>query len=458
MPPAGGFRNDPSAELTNGESLMHTFVKPLVTVLALALAGAAAGDYPISLRIEAPNSNDGLPLLSESGWPVTFKLNVELPVSETYPAFAVQPDFPVRGAWGFLIFEDPDGCLNPPAPSWQPAQTIECGVPDPLPLDWDFEAWVPPPSDEIYLEFWPDVDLAGVEDFAGNDDRQADLIDSAGGGGPEFNSWDNGSVQPCTPGTGDGDCDRLGPLTGGEISDGFGIGADDDLTGLVVIAEYGIGLAYAEPGFDLAVPRAARNLAGLVNSVSYDLSDLQKEKVKGRGKPTSTFKEYTRIWAHINMLPLVVRNIIQYDACVGNITYDDPPFDDNVVSCDGDELWRVDGGPIETAPVNYGRADAASIDLLESSVFELRAFVVAGQAPNSLEDENGDGVVNSADAELAGYTLLSNEDSIEFLQLSELLCWGGGGNAVLFDLDGNGEILVPIVCPAGPGDLGRPPR
>jgi hypothetical protein len=265
-------------------------------------------------------------------------------------------------------------------------------------------------------------------------------------------------VQPCTPGTNDTDCDRFGPATGGETTDGFGFAANDDLTGLVLIAQYGVGLTYSEPAFDQAVPLAARNLAGLVHSVSYDLSDLQEEKAKGQGKPTSTFKEYVRIWAHVNMLPLVVRHIIQYDACVGNITYDDPPFDTNVESCNGDDLWRVDGGPVETAPMNYGRADAASIDLLESTVFEIRAFMVAGQAPDVLMDGNDDGVVDSADAVLAGFSVLSNEDSIELLQLSQLICWGGGGSAVLFDLDGNGEVQIPIVCPAGPGDLKTPPR
>jgi hypothetical protein len=437
---------------------MNTFAKRLSIATAIACSGAAFADYPVSLHIDGPSSNGGLALLSESGWPVTIKLDIALPADQPYPAYAIQPNFPVRGDWGFLIFNDPDGCLNPPAPNWQAPQTVACGVPDSLPDDWDFEEWDPPPSDETYLEFWPDVDQAGAADLAGNEDRQAGLLDSAGSGGPEFDSWKDGAALPCTPGTGDRDCARFGPDTGGEISDGFGIGADDDLTGLVVIAEYGIGRTYAEPDFDLIQPVEARNLAGLVNSVSYDLSDLEKENSKGKGKPEVTVAEYSRIWAHINMLPFVVRHIIQYDACVGTITYAEPPYEEDVQSCDGNDLWRVDGGPIETAPMNYGRADTASIDLLESTVFELRAFVVAGQAPDVLADENGDGIVNSADAEMAGYTLLSNEGHIEFMQLSQLICWGGGGSAVLFDLDGNGEAQIPIVCPAGPGDLSRPPR
>ncbi|NND43993.1 MAG: hypothetical protein HKN58_01625 [Xanthomonadales bacterium] len=446
---------------------MKNILKPIGIAIALALPGVAVADYPVSLHIDAANSNGGLALLSDSGWPVTIKMSVALPEGETYPAFAVQPNFPVRGNWGFLIFDDPDGCLNPPAPSWQTDASPECGVPEELPPDWDWDAWTPPPSDEVYMEFWPDVDMAGVVESAGangggNADRQLDLVDSAGSGGPEFDKWtyDFGVVD-CTPLTDDPDCVQFGPGTGDEVIDGFGFGADDDITGLVVIAEYGPGLAFAEPDFDLTSPRMARNLAGLVNSVSYDLSDLQKTNSKEagqKGKPTETIQEMVRIWAHINMLSNVVRNIIQYDACVGDFVYTDYGSGPVMTGCDGDNLWRVDGGPIETPPINYGRADAAAIDLLESTVFELRAFLVAGHAPNELADENGDGKVDSADAEMAGYTLLSNEDSIEFLQLDQFLCWGGGGNAQYFDLDGNGEATVPIVCPTGPGDLGRPPR
>lgn len=418
--------------------LVHKLLTGLM--IGCLATSAVAQSMPVQLHIDAANSNGGLVLLSESGWPLTIKMVIDLPEDEEFPGYAVQPNFPTSRDVGFLIFNDPDGCLNPPVPGWQVAPTPECGWPD----------GPAPASDEDYLEFWPDVDIAGAEDDRGNADRRADLIDSAGGRGPEFQLWDR---DVCVPGTGDADCVRMGPETGGEVVDGYGFGADDDITGLVIIAEYGVGRVFDEPNFELSDPIGAVNLAGLVNSVSYDLSDLQKtsSKPKGqKGKPTETITEQSRVWAHINMPIDVIRHLIQYDACTGTQASDG--------YCDGSDLWRIDGGPIEEPPLIFTRGDAASIYLLEESTFTLKVFLVSGIAPNRLFDEDGDGDVDSADASAAGYTLLSNEDSISLLQVSQSICFGGGGGVIAWDLDSNGELIAPIVCPAGPGDLGRPPR
>lgn len=435
-----------------------SFTRNLIAALAfgcLATVAIAKGPPvplnipPVQLHIEAPNSNGGLPLLSESGWPLTIKMIVDFPDGEDFPAYAVQPNFPVRGRGGFIIFDDPDGCLNPPVPFWQVQFSPECGYPAVLPDDWVEEDWIIPPSDEVYMEFWPDVDMAGAEDTTGNADRQADLLDSAGSRGPEFQKW-NALPSLCSPGTNDVNCIRMGPQTGGETIDGFGFGADDDIPGLVIIAEYGVGRVFDEPDFELSDPIGAVNLAGLVNSVSYDLSDLQKENIKPegkKGKPTEIITEQVKIWAHINMDNIVVRHLFQYDACTGNVG-----------NCDGNEKWRIDGGPAVEPPFKFLTADAASIYLLESTTYTLKVFLVAGQAPDRLYDEDGDGDVDSADAVLAGYKLLSNQDSISLLQLSQQWCSGGGGGSYEWDLDNNGEAFLPYICPPSPGTVSRPPR
>ncbi|RLC56583.1 MAG: hypothetical protein DRI30_05635, partial [Chloroflexi bacterium] len=164
--------------------MKKTFTFKMLAALTLgcmanmAVAGVAP---PVQLHIDAANSNGGLALLSESGWPLTIKMVIDFPEGEVLPAYAIQPNFPVKGDSGFLIFEDPDGCLNPPVPHWffdptLPGCDLEIGDPDPV-------------SDEIYMEFWPDVDMAGAADDTGNADRQADLVDSAGSRGPEFQIW-----------------------------------------------------------------------------------------------------------------------------------------------------------------------------------------------------------------------------------------------------------------------------
>lgn len=404
----------------------------------------------VRLSIDSDQSTGGQVLLSESGWPLSIRMVVEFPPGKAFPSYAINPNFPIRENWGMLIFADPDGCLNPPVPGWQANATPECGVPEILPLDWDWSAWVPPASDEIYMEFWPGVDMAGVVDHAGNAERRLELVDSAGSRGPEFKRWD--STGSCTPGTGDSDCVRMGPPTGGEVADGYGFGADDDIPGLVVIAEYGIGRVFNEPEFNLSTPLAAVNLAGLVNSVSYNLSDLRKRR--NRDNP---IVEQTRVWAQINMPINVVRHLIQYDACTGNVTWQSPE-QIYAAECDGNNLWRIDGGPAEAPFMKFDRGDAASIALLEATTFTLKVFLVAGQAPSRLFDEDGDGDVDSADAVAAGYTLLSNQDSIDLLQISRDMCFGGGSGVIIDDLDNNGAVDVPIVCPTSPGELGRPPR
>lgn len=408
---------------------------------------AVAEAPPVQLHIDAANSNGGIALLSESGWPLTIKMVVKL---DDTLGYAIHENYANKGKFGFLVLDDPDGCPWMDDDDWRnnlPPLGCEAFIED---LEVVAE------EDETYIEFRPDVDEAGMPDSSGDADEQAELVDSAGGTGPEF----QGDGDVCVPGTGDSDCQKMGPITGGEEVDGYGIGSDDDMVGLFLYTKMGIGLVFDEPDFELSGPMGVHNLAGLVNSVTYDLSDLTKTNSKAigqKGKPTEVIVEEARFWAHVNMPKQVVRNIIQYDACTGDILYTDPPANTSWNDCSGDDAWRIDGGAFEIPPEKFTRADAASIHLLNNTSFSVHAFLVSGHAPDQLFDANGDGDYRD-DAELAGYTVLSNLDSISLLQISDLLCWGGGGNSMYKDLDANGESTVPIVCGPGPGGLSRPPR
>lgn len=418
---------------------MKRLISSIAVFTLCAAGGVVADDPPVALHIDAPNSNGGVVLLSESGWPLNFKMVVNF---EDMLGYAIHQNYPNKGRFGFIVFDDPDSC------PWMDDEDWRSNFPPPLGCEGfvneEFE--VTAQEDETYLEFRPDVDEAGMPDNSGDAAEQAELVDSAGSGGPEF-QIDNADT--CVPGTDDDDCFKFGPNTGGEEVDGFGYGNDDDLPGLFLYTKVGTGLVYDEPNFDLDSPMGVRNLAGMINSVTYDLSDLTKTNVKAKGqkgKPTEVITEEARVWAHMNMPQQLIRNIIQYDACTGDST-----------ACDGDNAWRIDGGAIETPPQVFGRGDAASIWQLENTTFEVHAFMVSGHAPDVLYDANGDGHY-ADDAALAGYTVISNVDSIELIQLSNIQCFGGGGSVMAVDLDSNGESTVPIVCPTGPGDIDRPPR
>ena len=101
-----------------------------------------------------------------------------------------------------------------------------------------------------------------------------------------------------------------------------------------------------------------------------------------------------------------------------------------------------------------------------TSIVELRAFVINGTAPSTIEDWNGDGAVTAADAEFDGYTLISNEVVLEFVQIGggpipdcnvTVDPWGGGYNVRFVDLDKNLAVYFPV-CPGGSGGVTRPPR
>jgi hypothetical protein len=211
------------------------------------------------------------------------------------------------------------------------------------------------------------------------------------------------------------------------------------------------------------VPRQARNLAGFSNAVGYELSDSE-----GRTSITAMMVVPRFLFSPIRLL----------DSCVGNVTLDE--FGDPV-SCDGQGIQRLEGGP--QTPLE----PTGSID--ESQV-ELRAFVVEpiwNSVTNRLDyldvvtDMDGNGLLTAADAQAAGWRVLSNEIVYNFRQIGSDVSTGQvNSNAALsfcngrarprdlreagadfqYDLDGNGFALAleAVVCPGGGSGITRPPR
>jgi hypothetical protein len=124
----------------------------------------------------------------------------------------------------------------------------------------------------------------------------------------------------------------------------------------------------------------------------------------------------------------------------------------------------VDGGPVR---VGISSCLSSQYDeLLYATDYELRAFLVNGRAPGVLSDMDGDGDVDSADAELSGLEVISNERTVRFRLWDGQ--FGADNNAYVTerpnrihaDLDGNGEGSN-YLCESGdigPGRIKPPPN
>jgi hypothetical protein len=418
-----------------------TFRAPLLVLLTLAggLSVPPAQAQKLSTEVISPRlglinpllPSSLLPKVTSGGWPLTirFTSNGEIGIGTAF-----LPAFPEDGVTGFLIFTDPDGC-----PSFSPAVITNTNSPC-------FNA----PVDETFFEFTNDTDLVGVPDRAGNSFRQAALADTFGGGQPSmlvfnevtgmnsslqaygpFTSAPNSTdtpVQRCVSRfgvtdlacTSDADCTGPFAVTCETVPlevDGQGWGADDDAPGVVLLSNTGPGVVLDQNFNFPAGPRQLRNLAGFLTSVAWEMNDSLK---------------HSDVVLHMNVPNGLFKPVVQVDTCVGIVS--------NGVCPDG-QLYRVDGAPLTTSIANLG-----------DKVTTLRIFVVNGTAPSVLSDGDGNGVVDSKDAVLAGYSLISRETTVRFRTFSQDEIPG-----FVVDLDGNHEAPVPPL-PAGGGQVTPIPR
>ena len=404
---------------------------------------ATADDYPIELEIVSPvapklKGNNVDPeshnIQYRSGWPLTFKL---VTTDEHLLGTLIQYDedyhgtYPAAGVQSTLVFEDPDDC------PWIEGHALF------------FQYTCPVDPDEVFLEFTAGVDFPGLADFHGRDDirdLQDDLFDK-----PEWG----------------------GPATGGE-SDGVGYGPNDDLPGLVILSNVGVGIVYEplvietvyedcgwsfvpseEPdGLDgwewvcvdvpvsvpprpvdwqRAIPEARHNLSGLMGSVAYELNDQKR-----RTTVTTSLVVPSTLFTH---------QVLE-DHCYTGSAAD--------AGCPGPhDIARIIDGRL---PIVVGQSHP-DFSVWVSNV-EIRAFVVNGDAPTIVEECDGEEDVTAADVECnvdpstgGFYKRISNEVVLEVEQ-------GGGANFILCgDLDGNTpDLICNEVSPGGGGGTTKPPR
>lgn len=325
-----------------------------------------------------------------------------------------------------LVLRDPDDCQN-----------LASLVDDLLLPSFDPDC-VGLPEDETYIEFQTEkFDTFELEDnrSTGNDFIQQRLIDDAYAGDPVINTpylaLKKGKVNP------------VGPKTGGDVRDGYGYGADDDFSSLVIMVDIG-GARIFDTDFN-HIPGVIRNSAGLLNTVSAELLDGRNQTV---------------ITASMHPLAGVFEPIALFDFSISDPAYEGYDY-----------LQRVDSSPVSafelmsTVPVESDPPLDANpfYDELLSTYYPieivLRAVVVARQAPEFIHDLNHDGHFTALDVRLAGYEVVSNEIELRLELthdnlLSDSLGYKCLPRTLLFaDLDGDGKDGEPFKCDGKSGSV-----
>jgi hypothetical protein len=381
--------------------------------LAGALAGALlvtfvptdtrAGDDhhqgpPVHISISSPNSGNFQGLVTPTGWALA--LRIEAPDSVAIVESPEEPTQPI-GRREAIVLTDPDGCID-----MRHFPIIRAGTP--------YEDCAGP--DETFLEFTTErFDNFDVADSnTGNFQIRDRLIDDAFTAGVLLN-------KPYIRNTAGNIIPVPRPQTGGSLVDGFGFGPDDDLPGLVIMADIGAARAFDE-NFDRTQGKVIRNMGGFIVGVSQEL-------VTKRGG--------SAVAAWMQVIAGMFEPIALFDLDV-----DDPAVD---------YLRRLESGPVEAFNFVSPPQNNDEILLDISSTYgtyplDLRAVVVEGVAPTFIEDKNRDGRFTAADLRKMGYNVISNEARLRVVLSFDVLVsetFTGRtcppASLIYRDLDGNGR-------------------
>lgn len=353
---------------------------------------------PVSLSIVSPDARTPRSLTTTTGWSLV--LRVEAPRAVAVVETPEEPTQPV-GRREAIVLTDPDGCVDmrhfPITRAGTPY--FDCNGPD-----------------ETFLEFTSErFDTFDLDDGqTGNFQVREQLVDDAFAPGTLLD-------KPYLRTTAGNIAQVPRPQTGGSRLDGFGFGPDDDLVGLVVMANLGAARVFDE-NFDRTLGPVIRNMAGFVNTVSQQLSAW-------RGGPA--------LLASMHVVGGMFEPVAQFDLDV-----DAPGVD---------FLRRVDSGSVKgfefLAPP---QSDDDTLRELLSTYgpydLELRAVIVEGVAPTFIRDMDRDGRYTARDLDRMGYRLQSNEvrlhiavdfDALVTETLTGRTC--PPPSLLYKDLDGNGR-------------------
>jgi len=401
----------------------------------------------LALSVIVPWGND-IALQDDGGFALTLQMSAwESKILgigvESWP-----PTLPGAGPAGYLVFEDPDGCPSfidqgfqsgayvsfyctgtgsewPDCepPDWAPLLTYDCPDDAPAGYDWWADAALMAPwvFDETWVEF-----NSGVSVPAWVPVEERETL-------PQV--WQHSAVcDTNTPPncTSELELVGVGPYIGSEL-DSTRYGRWDRMPGLVVLSDHGPGLITqvldpADPPydptdpsnptfsqfFDPPQPLVAWNLAGHFSTVGHTLQ-ADRNAWPGWGRTTLT----AQLIAPAELFKPVI--LIDREITI--------PFTDDLgVTCgEGHSAYRLDGGPLTCVPHSTNWLDQYT----NAELVTLRIFVVNGDAPDKIEDMDGNGVLNLRDVEAMGYKALTREKVVRFYQLSQGYC------GVSYDFDGD---------------------
>jgi hypothetical protein len=384
--------------------------------LALAAAPALANenypDPPAHITIQGPLSGNFQGLTTTTGWSLV--LRIEVPDSIAILESPEEPTVPV-GRREAIVYDDPDGCMD-----MRHFPIIRAGTP--------YEDCSGP--DESFIEFtterFDNFDVADAQ--TGNFQVREALVDDAFAPGALLD-------KPYLRNTAGSIVAVPRPQTGGALLDGFGYGPDDDLPGLVVMANIGAARAFDED-FNAVPGGVIRNMGGFINSVSQELL---------------TKRGGSAITAWMQMIAGMVEPIALVDL--------------DVDAAGVDYLRRLESGRVRafqfrTPPQNEDDVLFEVTSSYSPFQLEMRVVLVEGVAPTFIHDKNHDGRFTATDLRRMGHKILSNEARLRLVQDFDVVVTQTVSgrtcpppSLIYRDLDGNG--LDGAISCSGSGGAAR---
>ncbi len=379
-------------------STRNTLTRSFLILILASLSSATSAVNPpgsqqgnlIELRTTSPLAGrSGYGFIQDAQWALNFKLR-----STTAPAFVeIRERLGFSSDFDLFILEDPDDCLN--------LSHIDPNRNQPI------EENCPGGADEVFMIFHQDpFEVPGVSDSTLGGGTagcigpySGDLVDT-----PVTDFQSQGGPVPFNEATKSyaltqfGGYRAVGPRTAGftdDAGDCYGYGADDDLRGLVVMANIGGSQIFDT---DLTYDSSRiRNMAGLLSRVGFELVD----KI-----------DRAAITADLAVTDGMFDQVVFVDN--GGFDIGGAPFDGYV---NPSFKYRIADGPVQTVALIGNYSDAELLDEIRAVTtmpysVEIRSIVVQGDAPPFIDDEDGNGVFDRNDLIAAGYTPISNQSKI----------------------------------------------